>query len=247
MTGPNGVDSRLQEELRNAVADVWADQVTVTRLIDNAKTDELTRRRNRVWIAPLLAAAAVVAIVVTTSAVISSSHKAHQTPPGHSSSVPVPAPSSSPPSNPTVSANDHVLGPNGLGKLKLGMTHDEAAASGALTQFAPDPGSGCVLLHLAGRPVDPSRGDGYFSHALGIAAIFAPPGVKTPEGIGVGSTIAQVEHAYPTIRYDVGSRQDGGPRVQVPGNPAAFYEFPVGTDDRVDQISIALYQQDCFS
>jgi hypothetical protein len=249
MTTPQDLDSRLRSDLAQSVSDVSADAMTVERLIRNARSDAPARRSHRIWITPLLAAATVAAIVVITSEVNgSSSASRHQTPvpPVHSfpSVVVSPSPTATPP--PTT-VGSKVIGPFGLGKLRLGMTRAQALATGEVASIeTPQNGDTCSLIHLAKKTGSASGADGYWSQQYGIVSIVAPAGFKTPEGIGIGSTIADVEHAYPAITYTLSSRQDAGPRVIAPGNPSAQYWLPAGADNRVTSIMITVYPHQCF-
>ena len=239
MTTPNDLERRLRADMTESVSDVHADMFTVNRLIETAKNEVPTRTSRRVWIAPMLAAAAVVAIVTVTTAVVATSNNADKPSPvpplhgGPSTGISTTAPT---PSN-------HVLGPNGLGTLRLGMTKPQALASGEVAGVSPAE-SQCDAYKLVGAPA--SVTDGYLSHALGIALIVPPAGVRTPEGIGIGSPIADVVRAYPGTVYNSSTRQNLGPRVLVPGNPNAYYRFPDGGTGKVTRISIELKNQDCF-
>ncbi|MEO6701129.1 MAG: hypothetical protein ABIP57_06480 [Jatrophihabitantaceae bacterium] len=142
-----------------------------------------------------------------------------------------------------------VLGPEGLRALKLGMTRVQALRTGEIT-ISTLPASalapGCIGFDLtANRMPRPNRVDGYISAKYGVVAIWAPAGVRTPQGVGVGSTLAAVKRAYPTI--DVTKTINGGPTVRTPGNPQAFYQLPYGAGDKVTSLSLLSQSQDCFN
>ena len=236
MTTPSDLDRQLRKELTDSVADVRADAMLVHQLIATAQSGGSAHRQRRNWIAPLMAAAAVIAIVVVTVAVTSSKSHDSKTPPSTQSSDLVPPPPVSD-TAPTPSS-PNVLGPDGLGKLKLGMNRAQALAERCVTKI--DPASDCALIHLVGSPVTPNSGDGYLSKKYGIVAIFLPVGtkVKTSEGIGVGSSIAAVSQAYPGTVYNISTRQDAGPRAAVPGHPdAGTTSFPMAAPGFVQRIA----------
>jgi hypothetical protein len=140
-----------------------------------------------------------------------------------------------------------VLGPDGFGALKLGMTASQAMGTGLVSGFSDDPQAECrgiLLKDVTSR--QPASVDGYLSAKHGVVSIVAPSGVRTPEGIGVGSTTTAVKRAYPAI--DLNATMDGGPDVPVPSNEAAFYLIPYDpATSRVTHLSLALKGQDCFS
>ncbi|MFD4641644.1 hypothetical protein ACFWN2_30345 [Lentzea sp. NPDC058436] len=104
----------------------------------------------------------------------------------------------------------------GYGALKLGMTLEEARATG-LTALTWDNGGNdpdCVADdHVA------------ISKKHGVVRITLPAGARTSKGIGVGSTYAEVKAAY----QDASEYDDGWSAV-VAGN--AVYSF-VGSPDLV--------------
>jgi hypothetical protein len=191
--------------------------------------------RRRIVIASLPAAAAVATIVAVTtagSATAEAGRGSALTPAETHASVSAPAPA-------------RVLGPVGLGRLKLGMNRAQALASGVIARIDPANGA-CALIHLVGSPTTPNSGDGYLSRQYGIVSILPPAGVKTPEGIGVGSTIAAVKRAYPGTVYNTSTRQDGGPRAAVPGHANEYYSLPDGGTGIVQRIGLVMRSQDCF-
>lgn len=143
-------------------------------------------------------------------------------------------------------ASSTVLGPDGLGALKLGMSRKAAEATNLITAFAnPDPSvaSDCpARARLTGE-----KGLVWWSTRLGVAAIEVPEGVRTAEGIGVGSTRDSVGRAYPTWRGIDGTPPNdaGHGRVAVPGNPAAVYRIDV-QDGTVRSVTLQLAHQDCY-
>jgi hypothetical protein len=141
-----------------------------------------------------------------------------------------------------------VLGPDGLGPLKLGMTADQAAGSsvvsGLRTFPGPDNTSSCQGIYLkAVTNRDAQAVDGYVSVKYGVVAIWAPQGVRTPEGIGIGSTLSATQAAYPGL-----TAGQGGPVVAVPGNSTAYYQFAYDPGSNiVVRVSLVAMNQNCFN
>ncbi|MFC5833826.1 hypothetical protein [Nonomuraea insulae] len=132
------------------------------------------------------------------------------------------------------------LGSNGYGAVKLGMTLKQAKATGAVVKKMP--GDGCSGWDLKKFPTPKDSVGVYISARVGLAAIFAAKGMKTPEGIGIGSTAKQLKAAYPHIKKDF----HGFYVITVPGNKKAYYSFGV-THGKVTEYGIALHKQDCFN
>lgn len=123
----------------------------------------------------------------------------------------------------------------GYGALKLGMTLDEARATG-LTDltFGRDGDASCV-----------ASGNLAISKKYGIERITLPVDAKTSAGIGVGSTIADVKKAY------AGATEfRGGYSASV--DSTAHYQFVSSSktghfadSDKVEVIKIVANQIDC--
>jgi RNA polymerase sigma-70 factor (sigma-E family) len=131
------------------------------------------------------------------------------------------------------------LGPLGYGPLVLGMTKAQARATGLTIGIDTGPNAcgGEGDGYLLGTPDPPDAvsnggwlvfGDGGSdgTSATGLAAIWALPGMVTPEGIQLGSTRAEVEAAYPDWEPLPGEAEGRG-GADVPGNPAAFYHIEI--------------------
>jgi hypothetical protein len=144
------------------------------------------------------------------------------------------------------------VGPDGIGKLRLGMTLEQADATGDLkiASHWQKNSSTCTIVELAGG------GYAHFSRHHGLAVITAPPAAATPEGIRAGATIPQIAAAYPKYRDpDLGTpaeqvRLVGDFLAPVPGNPAALYAFffTAGSDHaaspRLQILMLVLANQD---
>jgi hypothetical protein len=134
-----------------------------------------------------------------------------------------------------------MLGPYGYGAVKLGMTVKQATATGKIVKKRPGNG-GCSGWDLKAFPTSKNEVGIYLSPKVGLAAIFAAKGMKTPENIRIGSTRKQLKAAYPRIRKDVHDFYV----TKVPGNKKAYYTFTVSRG-KVVQYGIALNNQDCFN
>ena len=137
-----------------------------------------------------------------------------------------------------------VLGPNGLGALKLGMTRADAVKTGLLVADGPvGDDAGCNTDY---RPKAAGQADApVFFSDRGLVAFTAYPGVATPEGIKLGSTVAAVKKAYPDWEIMTGPGADGRGWAKVPGNSKAVYNISVG-DGEVDHMNLQLRTQNCY-
>jgi len=164
----------------------------------------------------------------------------------HVDGVAAPVTSSSPaPSSPATPA---VLGPDGFGALKLGMTAEQATATGLVARW-PAAGDGCAqntFLKSATGEATGAEGRVYLNDR-GVQIIEAYPGVRTPEGVGVGTSRAALFKAYPGWRNvaDEDPRADGRGQVAVPGNSKAVYRI-VTIDGKVTELALQDENQDCY-
>lgn len=171
--------------------------------------------------------------------------------------LPSPSGSSLGPST-SASASLFPLGPAGHGGLKLGQSLEQAVRTGLLTVSAATqiglcgaPGGtgqdGRIVGAKAGTGIRHTDGAIFFSAQHGLVAIYAFPGVTTPEGIGIGTPFDQMVRAYPDwnpVPFP-GTAHDGRGGVKVPGNPNAHYRMVVQRDVVV-QLSLGSNNQNCY-
>jgi hypothetical protein len=128
-----------------------------------------------------------------------------------------------------------VLGPTGVGEIELGMSLRNLEVSGLVR----GPVSSCkdfdtTLLR--------GRYNGYASDGMGVVALFGEPPLRTPEGVGHGSTRSEVEEAYGALRAD--SFADAW-RASVPGHPGTSYSFAFDENNEVVDLALWKDDQDC--
>jgi len=133
------------------------------------------------------------------------------------------------------------LGPLGYGALTLGMTAEQALATGLIVQDMEGTGPGCTGYHLIDRPTPPDNWSVVISPNYGLVAIIDKTGIPTPEGTAVGSTFAQTKAAYPDI-----TAYPNEHRAAVPGNTKAIYTFSFGLDHRLNHLALEDPRQDCY-
>ncbi|MGI5153868.1 hypothetical protein [Microbispora sp. CA-102843] len=132
------------------------------------------------------------------------------------------------------------LGPYGYGDVKLGMSAKQAQKTGKIVKKLA--GEGCSGWDLKAHPTAKDRVGLFISKKLGVAAIFAFKGARTPEGVGIGSTMKQLKKAYPHLETPAG----GFPIAAVPGNGKASYYFLL-RHGKVYELALTLKNQDCFN
>lgn len=134
------------------------------------------------------------------------------------------------------------LGPYGVGAVKLGMSAAKANATGKIVLKMAGAGGSCAGWDLKAYPTGKNNVGLYISKKVGVAVIFAQKGIKTPQGIGLGSTMKQVKKAYPRLKTSPG----GIPYVSVPGNSKAYYAF-ISSKGKVRELAFGLDTQDCVN
>ncbi|MET7465373.1 hypothetical protein [Nonomuraea sp. NPDC005501] len=132
------------------------------------------------------------------------------------------------------------FGPAGYGGVKLGMSAKAAQATGKISHKKGLDSPSCTGWQLKAHPTGSDGVGLYISKKHGVAMIFASKGVKTPAGIGLGSTYKQIKKAYPKVK----TAASGYPYVDVPGVTGAYYSFLL-QKGKVYEMALALHKQDC--
>lgn len=120
------------------------------------------------------------------------------------------------------------LSPAGVGPLRLGMTPQQAGATGALGTFLPSGNGSCGMAKSAG----PYQGDFSTVFLNGKLAVFyVLPGsrLRTPQGIGIGSPLAKLA-SIPGTRVDSPEKYGAGTNVDITsGNTGYQFRVDSGT------------------
>ena len=136
---------------------------------------------------------------------------------------------------------DGIIGPQGSGDLQMGMTVAQLEATGLVTMLPAPADSNCVPFTvdtwLADDPRSLSQVDGYVSRKLGLAILIAQPEMHTPEGISIGSTVAEVRTAYGEL-----TGQEAYSTRPIDG---VEYFFLTNLQEKVDEFQVELEGQDC--
>jgi hypothetical protein len=149
----------------------------------------------------------------------------------------------------TSSSSAKVVGPFGVGKLKLGQSKAQAGASGLITKWVEVPSDWCPFqAKFTGGPVVEGMYNKIsWSKKYGVSLISIYTGQKTPEGIGLGSSRSQVEQAYPSFAFQDSSDPDSGAGVvPAPGNSAAQYRIYISPAGVVDSLTLQQKSTDCY-
>jgi hypothetical protein len=147
-----------------------------------------------------------------------------------------------PAANAAATVQKKTLGPFGYGNIKLGMTEAQARATRRIVRKTINVPTKCSTYDLRERRYSGNRAGLYISKKQGVVTISAPGrGVKTPQGIGIGATPAQLKAAYPNLKQNALY----GTFATVPGNPKASYVFLV-SKNAVLGVTLVLTAQDCL-
>lgn len=145
-----------------------------------------------------------------------------------------------------------VLGPTGYGPITMGMTKSQLLATKLVDSTVSAVG-GCADYTYIGpttsRPSAAATEQGnksvhvYLSPRApqGVQEIIAPPGVTTPEGIGIGSSVSEIRAMYANLP----AQQDKVQLVPVPDQPGLSYRFTIDKDT-VTTIGLGLTNEICL-
>jgi hypothetical protein len=198
----------------------------------------------------LVAAALVCATITGCGAETASTSSSSTTPAGAapttaadtSTGGPAAVTSTSADATAAASGND-VLGPSGWGPLTLGQDPTDAAATGLFTDM-PAVDDICVVWQAAlASPLDTV----VISPHEGVVAIIgrADAVLRTPEGMTVGSTAAEVHAMYP--EFPVADAQfPNGRVITATGNPDGAYRLQFDDDDVLQTLTLESTRQDCY-
>ncbi|WP_219530246.1 hypothetical protein [Nonomuraea guangzhouensis] len=133
------------------------------------------------------------------------------------------------------------LGPFGYGNIRLGMTEAKARATGRIVRKTIKADITCSAYDFTNHRYEGNRAGLFISKKQGVVTISAPGKVKTPQGIGWGSTPAQLKATYPHLKQNAMY----GTYVTVPGNPKAIYVF-VSSRRMVLGVTLVMTAQTCL-
>jgi len=153
-----------------------------------------------------------------------------------------------------------VLGPYGYSKLLLGMSWQQAQASGLFQTSSPGEVSADCLrytvlvdeIYVLKTKTAPTPSavsvpvqdklEVLVSVRDGVVQLIGGPLLRTPEGIGVGSARQDLAEAYPKLELPT---RGGTTVVQVSQNPNAIYVFGLSGTGTVTSFSLRLAKSDC--
>ncbi|HEY0807281.1 MAG TPA: hypothetical protein VGD84_19595 [Pseudonocardiaceae bacterium] len=261
----------LDAELRRLFADDRLDVPVSRHASATVVAGARRRRRNRMAMATAGGVAAMAAIVfaaATLSGLVHPTDRVSAADPSSgivlSTTITTTTPTAAPPSAQADSAA--VLGPDGYGDLLLGMSWQDALASGELRQSAPLSSAGClrysVVVDTPVRklPVTPTPNASGSAPATalpplpvvaelvvsvrnGVVQVIAGPLLRTPEGVGVGTSRDVLADVYPKL---VAPTRGGAAVTAVVANPKAVYMFDLSGTGVVTSFSLRLAKSDCL-
>lgn len=139
------------------------------------------------------------------------------------------------PASPAGHEDFPVIGPDSFGPLTLGMSADDALATGLLGEVVAEDGA-------CSRYAATFGGNVLLSKKLGLVRVGVTSPVATPAGIHLGSTVAEVRAAYPDAwDYRMGLKA-GNFSFYVGGSNPAYEAWPATSP--VVRIDITI-ESDC--
>ncbi|MGY2874526.1 hypothetical protein ACVW00_001716 [Marmoricola sp. URHA0025 HA25] len=129
------------------------------------------------------------------------------------------------------------FGPREVSGLRLGMTEAQIVSAGGAVD--PGPSDQCRSVRLPYVSPVANSTDGYYSPTHHLVGISARPGMKTPERIGLGSSVTAVRAAYPSVTH-------GTDLWVVPLAGDSEYEFVIDEQGIVTEMTLSAHNQDCF-
>ncbi|MFB9904916.1 hypothetical protein [Allokutzneria oryzae] len=128
----------------------------------------------------------------------------------------------------------NILGPTGYKGIELGASEAQAVATGLLVDG--EGGEFCRRYYFAPTEGTMPRASGVFiSGSRGVTLIGGTSRMRTNEGVGRGSKLADAKRVYPDLTRD--PEADWLYTSPVPGNKDAKYKFVV-LNDIVDDFSL---------
>lgn len=129
--------------------------------------------------------------------------------------------------------DEPVLGPEGYKTLEIGQSGAAAEATGLLIDKQPGP---CDRYYLHPDEGEQNVGSGVFIDPdLGVVMIGGTTESHTPEGVGMGTPLADVRVAYPDL--EPVPPTDFVYRAQVPGGELT-YRFAFSEEDLVSDFAL---------
>lgn len=147
-------------------------------------------------------------------------------------------------------ANQDLLGPTGYIGLELGTSMEDARAAGLLLD---DGRQAPVELSLISDRDGPCRGflfgmygdamgyraHGYFSEDGGLAVIYGQGNMKTPEGVGYGTSLADLQQTFPALSAE------SADLYRTVTSSETEYLFRLDQKERVRYFAVALTDDPC--
>jgi hypothetical protein len=133
-----------------------------------------------------------------------------------------------------------VLGPTGIGGMYLGQSLADAQATGRVGPLIAE--GACAQYELVIGGGDPNYV--YISPTGGVQS-FVSVNVRTPEGVGPGSAMAQVKAAYPDLNEQDATAY-GEALVSVPGNGQANYWLIFTAENTIARVILQRTAHPCY-